>query len=200
MRQRLRQTVASMILFVSRLPPDHRAVISICTWRHPEDKSRRANLNKVFRGGFTLWSKGMEYRSAGDAFVVLSIYSTFVSTSTDRIHACELHVPEMELDVIFRVIMTIWKSYKNPQDNCDWRERSTCWALAILFPCLWCFSLKISFSVCSPRSKQKCWMRSANNSVGSIIDMLMLMLEASFTMSSIFIYRHLNFRGVNDWY
>ena len=79
---------------------------------------------------------------------------------TNRIHACELHVPEMDLMSLSALLsletkgMTIWK----PSGQLR-LERTACWALTILFPCLWSFNLKISFSVFSLRSEQRCWMR-----------------------------------------
>ena len=81
-------------------------------------------------------------------------------TLTDRTHVCELHVLVMDLmsssvsSLLERKGTTIWKSSRQLL-----LERTACWAPTILFPCLWSFSLKISFSVFSPRSEQRCWMR-----------------------------------------
>ena len=87
-------------------------------------------------------------------------------TCIDRIHSRELHVPEMDLMSLSASSsletngMTIWKSSGQSQ-----LERIACWALTILFPCLWSFSLKISFSVFSPRSEQRCRTRMASGRI-----------------------------------
>ena len=88
-------------------------------------------------------------------------------TLTDRIHARELHVLEMDLmlsSALSSLEAKAWPS-ENPQDNCDWREQLSLLSITILFSCLWNHSLKISFSVFSPWSEQKCRICSATGQI-----------------------------------
>ena len=77
-------------------------------------------------------------------------------TFTDRIHARERHVLEMDLmslsaqSSLEMKDMTIWNFSGQLR-----LERIACWATTILFRCLWSLSLKISFSVYSPWSEQR---------------------------------------------
>ena len=86
--------------------------------------------------------------------------------SIDRIHFRELHVPKVDsmsssvLSLLEKKGLTIWKSSRQLQP-----ERTACWALTILFLCLWNFSLKISFSVFSPWLEERCRMRSASGRI-----------------------------------
>ena len=58
-----------------------------------------------------------------------------------------------------RMSSSALSSLENPQDHCDvGREQPT-------IPCIWSFNLKITFSVFSPMSEQRCWMHSASGPI-----------------------------------
>ena len=84
-------------------------------------------------------------------------------TSTGKIHAYKLHVPEMGLmsssalsSLEMKGTTTLGKLRL---------ERTACWALTILIPCLWSFSSKISFLAFPLRSEGRCWMRLASGQI-----------------------------------
>ena len=109
------------------------------------------------------WECFLTLTAAFDYFI--SLFCPWL-ISIDRIHSRELPVPEMDSmsssvsSPLEMKDITIWKFSGQSQ-----LERTACWALIILFPWLWSFSLKISFLVFSLKSEQMWCMPSASGRI-----------------------------------
>ena len=122
---------------------------------------------------------------------------------TNRIHASELHVLEMDFMSSSALLsletkgMTIWKSSGQLQPE---PERTACWALTILFP-LWSSNLKISFSLFSLRLEQRCWMRLVTGPIIPLETSLICFCKCwRYVMSCLFQYSFIHlFKGTCQW-